>query len=135
MNEMYDMSIVTHNWGVIAVLGVILINILMLFGIKSSVKYMRAISLFTPIVGTAIGMVIFTGIVMMASKHLDFTIENIVMILFATALIYLEVKRSKGVSRVNKRDEASFLEYKREATNIFLAEIAVVLSISLWMWV
>jgi len=134
MNEMYDMGIVTHNWGVMAVLGVILINILMLLGIKNSTKYTRAISLFTPIVGTAIGMVVFTGVVMMASKHLDFTIENIVMILFSTVLIYLEVKRSKRLSRVDKKDENSFAEYKKEALKIFLLEIAVVLSISLWMW-
>lgn len=131
---MYDMGIVTHNWGVMAVLGVILINILMLLGIKNSTKYTRAISLFTPIVGTAIGMVVFTGVVMMASKHLDFTIENIVMILFSTVLIYLEVKRSKRLSRVDKKDENSFAEYKKEALKIFLLEIAVVLSISLWMW-
>lgn len=135
MNEMYDMSIVTHNWGVMAVLGVILINILMLLGIKNSAKYTRAISLFTPIVGTAIGMVIFTGVVMMASKHLDFTIENILMILFATALIYLEVKRSKSLKRVNKKNENSFLEHKKEALKIFILEIVVVLSISSWMWI
>ncbi len=132
MNEMYDMSIVTHNWGVIAVLGVILINILMLLGIKSNVRYRRAISLFTPIVGTAIGMVIFTGIVMMASKHLNFTIENIVMILFATALTYLEVKRSKSLRSV--KDEESFANHKKYALKIFLIEIFVVLSISSWMW-
>jgi len=134
MNEMYDMSIVTHNWGVMSVLGVILINILMLLGIKNRAKYTRAISLFTPIVGTAIGMVLFTGVVMMASKHLDFTIENIVMILFTIILIYLEVKRSKGLSRVDKKDENSFVEYRKKAMNIFFTEIVVVLSISSWMW-
>lgn len=30
MNEMYDMSIVTHNYGVIGILGTILVNIIML---------------------------------------------------------------------------------------------------------
>lgn len=135
MNEMYDMSIVTHNWGVMAVLAVIFINILMLFGIKSSAKYTRANSLFAPIVGTVIGMVIFTGVIMMASKHLDFTIENIAMILFATIFIYLEAKRSKGLKRVSVKDEKTFLKYRAEALKILLTEIVVVLSISLWMWI
>ncbi|OHE02707.1 MAG: hypothetical protein A2W82_02225 [Sulfurimonas sp. RIFCSPLOWO2_12_36_12] len=134
MNEMYDMSIVTHNWGVMSVLGVIFINIFMLFGIKNLAKYTRALSLFTPIVGTTIGIVIFTGVVMMAAKHLDFTAQNIVMIIFAIILIYLEVKRSLGLKRLNKKEENAFKNYKSYALKIFILEILVILSISLWMW-
>lgn len=134
MNEMYDMSIVTHNWGVMSVLGVILINIFMLLGIKNIAKYTRAMSLFTPIVGTTIGMVIFTGVVMMAAKHLDFTVQNIAMITFAVILIYLEVKRSKGLQNLNKKDENAIKEYRTYALKIFLLEIFVTLSISFWMW-
>ena len=134
MNEMYDMSIVTHNYGVMSVLGVILINIFMLFSIKSLTKYTRAMSLFTPIVGTAIGMVVFTGVVMMAAKHLDFTVQNIAMIIFAVILIYFEVKRSKGLQNLNKKDDNAFKEYRFYALKIFLIEIFVILSISFWMW-
>jgi hypothetical protein len=134
MNEMYDMSIVAHNYGVMSVLGVILINIFMLFGIKTLAKYTRAMSLFTPIVGTAIGMVIFTGVVMMAAKHLDFTIENIAMIVIALVLIYLEVKRSKSLQNINKKEENAFVNYRTYAFKIFLLEIFVVLGISFWMW-
>ena len=134
MNEMYDMSIVTHNYGVMSVLGVILINIFMLFSIKSLAKYTRAMSLFTPIVGTTIGMVVFTGVIMMAAKHLDFTVQNIAMIIFAVILIYLEVKRSKGLQNLNKKDDNAFKEYGFYALKIFLIEIFVTLSISFWMW-
>jgi hypothetical protein len=134
MNEMYDMSIVTHNWGVMSIFGVIFINIFMLFGIKNLAKYTRALSLFTPIVGTTIGIVIFTGVVMMAAKHLDFTVQNIVMIIFAIILIYLEVKRSLELKRLNKKEENAFKNYKSYALKIFILEILVILSISLWMW-
>ncbi len=134
MNEMYDMSIVTHNWGVALVLGVILLNIFMLFGIKSLAKYTRAMLLFTPIVATAIGMVIFTGVVMMAAKHLDFTIENIAMIFFAFIFIYLEVKRSKALKSISKREPDAFKNFKAYALKIFLLQIFVTLSISFWMW-
>lgn len=134
MNEMYDMSIVTHNWGVMSVLGVIFINIFMLFGIKNLTKYTRAVSLFTPIVGTTIGIVIFTGVVMMAAKHLEFTSENVVMIIFAIILIYLEVKRSLRLKHLNKKEVTAFESYKSYALKIFVLEILVILSISLWMW-
>lgn len=131
---MYDMSIVTHNWGVMSVLGVIFINIFMLFGIKNLTKYTRAVSLFTPIVGTTIGIVIFTGVVMMAAKHLEFTSENVVMIIFAIILIYLEVKRSLRLKHLNKKEVTAFESYKSYALKIFVLEILVILSISLWMW-
>ena len=134
MNEMYDMSIVTHNYGVMSVFGVILINIFMLFSIKSLAKYTRAMLLFTPIVGTTIGMVVFTGIVMMAAKHLNFTVQNIAMVIFAVILIYLEVKRSKWLQNLNKKDDNAFKEYRSYALKIFIIEIFVTLSISFWMW-
>lgn len=134
MNEMYDMSIVTHNWGVMSVLGVIFINIFMLFGIKNLAKYTRAVSLFTPIVGTTIGIVVFTGVVMMAAKHLEFSVQNVVMIIFAIILIYLEVKRSLRLKQLNKKEATAFKSYKSYALKIFVLEILVILSISLWMW-
>ena len=135
MNEMYDMSIVTHNWGVMSVLVVVFLNIFMLFSIKNLSKYVRVMSIFTPIVGTTIGVVIFTGVVMMASKHLDFTIENIVMIVFAFIFIYLEIKRTSGLKYLNKKEQNAFKNYKAYALKILSLEIFVVLLISFWMWI
>lgn len=134
MNAMYDMGIVTHNWGVMAVLSAVVLNLLFLFAIKSRVKYARVMTLYTPIVGTTIGMVIFTGVVMMAAKHLDFTLENIAMIVASVLLILLEVKRSKNLGSVDKKEEKSFLEHRMYALKIFLAQIFVLLGISFWMW-
>ena len=131
MNEMYDMSIVTHNFGVMLVLGVILVNIFFLYGTKDVVKYRRKHTLFMPIGMTMVGAVLFTGIVMMAAKHLEFSIENIVMILFVTLLIFLENKRSKALRFIN---QDRFEEYKKQAVKILAVEILLVLSISTWMW-
>lgn len=132
---MYDMSIVTHNWGVMLVLSAIFINIFMLLGIQNLAKYRRAMLLFTPIAATAIGMVIFTGVVMMAAKHLDFTVENIAMIIFALTLIYLERKRAKALRGTSQKEIDSFKNFKSYALNILLIEIFVTLSISTWMWI
>jgi len=132
---MYDMSIVTHNYGVIGILGMIFINILMLVRATDINKYTRAVTLFTPIAMTAIGAVIFTGIIMMAAKHLDFTIENIVMIIFAVVLIVLENKRSKKLHTLNKKQKNALALHKTDAYKIFKIEILIVLVISIWMWI
>ncbi|MDA3908535.1 MAG: hypothetical protein PF437_05560 [Sulfurimonas sp.] len=135
MNEMYDMSIVTHNYGVIGILGTIFINILMLVRATDINKYTRAMTIFMPIGMTAIGAVIFTGIVMMAAKHLDFTIENIAMIIFAIVLIVLENKRSKKLQLLDKKQEDALAIHRIDAYKIFTIEILMILSISIWMWI
>ncbi len=135
MNEMYDMSIVTHNYGVIGILGTILVNIIMLMRAKDINKYTRATSIFMPIGMTTIGFVIFSGVVMMAAKHLDFTIENIVMIVFALVLIVLENVRSKKLQRLDKRDDYALSFHKTDAYRIFKIEVLLVLAISIWMWI
>ena len=48
MNEMYNMSIVTHNYGVFFVLGVILVNFIFIVTAKDIKKYVRAMRLFNP---------------------------------------------------------------------------------------
>lgn len=135
MNEMYDMSIVTHNYGVFGVLGMIFIHFWMLLRAKDIKKYARFMLLFMPFGITTIGTVIFTGVIMMASKHLDFSIENIIMIIFAIALIVLENKRSKTLQRLDKKDDYSLDYYKPSAYKIFAIEIFLTLSISIWMWI
>jgi len=134
MNEMYDMSIVTHNYGVMLVLGVIIVNLYMLLSAKDIKKYKRKHTLFMPIGMMIVGSILFTGIVMMAAKHLDFTIENIVMIVFVISLIVLENKRSSTLRYLNIKEENSFDIYKNYAIKILVIETFIVLSISTWMW-
>ena len=133
MNEMYNMSIVTHYYSVLGVFVVIFVNFLMLRRAVDIAAYQRQMTLFNPIGSIALASVIFTGIVMMAAKHLAFSIENILMILFSLAMIYLEVKRTKTLKYINKKDENSLENYKKYTSNIFLIEFVLILSISLWM--
>lgn len=131
---MYSMSIVTHNYGVFFVLGVILVNFIFIMTAKDIKKYVRAMRLFNPISGIAIGIVLFTGVVMMAAKHLDFTIENIVMIVFTVALMALEGKRASTLKWTNPHLENALENYKKFALKIFAIEVILILSISAWMW-
>ena len=135
MNEMYDMSIVTHNYGVMYVLGVILLNLIMLLRANDVKKYTRFMRIFMPIGSLGIGLIIFTGVIMMAAKHLDFTLANIAMIIFATILIVLEVKRSSKLKYLNKKEEGAFKKYKSFAIKVLALEVFVTLSISAWMWI
>lgn len=133
MNEMYNMGIVTHYYGVMAVFGVILLNFYKLKQTKSLKEYRRFNTLFNPIGSTFIGSVLFTGVIMMAAKHLEFTIENILMIIIAIYVIVLEVKRSKKLKYIKNDDIDSFELYKKDITKLLSIEFVVVLLISIWM--
>ncbi len=91
-------------------------------------------SIFTPIGSLAIGTIIFTGVIMMAAKHLEFTLENIIMIVFSIAIILLEVKRAKILKYLNPKPENALENFKTIASYIFLFEIILTMSISIWMW-
>ena len=71
---------------------------------------------------------------MMAAKHLDFTIENIVMIVVSVILIVLEVKRAKYLKYMNPNKERSLEAYKNYGIKLLYIEIVWILVIFLWMW-
>ena len=129
MNEMYEMSIVTHYYSVIGMIIVIFINFLMIQMSKDIKKLQVQMSLFAPIGSIFIGGVIFTGVVMMAAKHLEFTVENILMIIFSVVIIILESKRLKTLKHLLMKLD----EYKIFSTKILIAELLFTGSISLWM--
>ncbi len=135
MNEMYNMGLSIHSVGEVFLLGVIFLNIFLLRASKSLKKYKRLMSVvLVPLTATTIGVAIFTGVIMMAAKHLEFTLENIVMILISLVLIFLEVKRIKSLKSMNENKERSLEAYKGFGLKLLYAEIALVSLISVWMW-
>ena len=135
MNEMYNMGLSIHSIGGIALLGVIFLNIFFLRIAKDLQKYKRMMSIFLlPLTATVIGLEIFTGIIMMAAKHLDFTIENIVMIVISVVLIVLEVKRAKSLKYMNPNKERSLEAYKDYGIKLLYIEAAWTLVVFIWMW-
>ena len=134
MNEMYNMSIVAHYYSVVGILVVILVNIWMLNRATDVKAYRRQMRIFTPMGSTMIGSIIFTGVIMMAAKHLSFSIENILMILFALFIILLEVKRAKTLKYMNSKVENALENFKALAIKILAIEVLLTMSISIWMW-
>jgi hypothetical protein len=136
MNEMYNMGLSLHSVGSVAILAVIFLNLFLLISYKELLKYRKLLSVFiTPLTYTTLGYVIFTGIIMMAAKQLEFTLENIAMILIAIIYILLEVKRLKGLKYLNSQKERAFDAYKPMARTILQVQFILVLLVSIWMWV
>ncbi|WP_152183290.1 hypothetical protein [Sulfurimonas indica] len=135
MNEMYNMGLDLHSWSAVAVLGMIFLNLFILISAKDLAKYKRANSLYwMPLEITVLGSLLFTGIVMMAAKHLDFSLENIAMILLGIILIVLEAKRLKALKYLSTKKEHAFNAYKPFARTILQVEFVLVFLMSLWMW-
>jgi len=135
MNEMYNMGLSLHSIGTVAILAVLFLNLFLLISHKDLKKYKRLLTVFiTPLTYTTLGYVIFTGVVMMAAKQLDFTLENIVMILLSIAYIVLEVKRLQSLKYLDSRKERAFDAYKPLARTILQIQFLLVLLISIWMW-
>ncbi|QOP44405.1 hypothetical protein FJR45_10780 [Sulfurimonas sediminis] len=135
MNEMYNMGLSLHSWSAVAILVMIFINLFFLISFQELSKYKRVNTLYlTPLTMTILGSLLFTGIVMMAAKHLHFSIENIAMILLGVVLIVLETKRLKALKYLSTKKEHAFNAYKPFARTILQAEFVLVLLMSLWMW-
>lgn len=134
MNEMYAMGIVTHNLGVMGMLAVILINFLMLLGAQDIRRYAKRMRIFMPIGAGLIATILFTGAVMMAAKHLSFSFENIVMIVFGILLIILEAKRYKKLKYINMNEPNPLERYKAIAYKILSIEFFGSLLITVWMF-
>ena len=71
---------------------------------------------------------------MMAAKHLEFSVANIVMIVLSVVIIIFEIKRSKPLKYASIADEGAFEKYKKDATSILVAEMALIVMISIWMY-
>jgi type IV secretory pathway VirB2 component (pilin) len=135
MNEMYNMGLSLHSLGAVAILMVIFMNLYFLISYTDLKKYKRIHSIVLwPITFTILGLVIFTGIVMMAAKHLDFTLANIIMIIISIVYITLEVKRVKTLRYLNEKKEHAFNAYKPLARTILQIEFVLIVLISLGMW-
>ena len=134
MNYMYNMSIDFHNYVVILLLVLIGLNFVLLFRAKNVFSYRKKMAYLTPTIAVLLASILFTGTIMMAAKHLHFTLANIAMIAIAIAFIVLEAKRVKPIKRLKDVPEAIPV-YRDFAKKILSIELLIVLAISVWMWI
>ncbi len=135
MDQMYAMGVTIHSLSVMALILSIILNIYMLVRAHDIERYQRIRSIvLLPLNSMLVASVIFTGVIMMAAKHLDFTFENFVMILLSILLVAKEVHRSKVLKHVDDENMDDFLRYKEFAYKIISVELGLVLVVSAWMW-
>ena len=135
MNEMYNMGLSLHSVGGVAVLAVIVLNIYFLISMNDLKKYKRLNSIVLwPLTFSTLGLVLFTGVVMMAAKHLDFSFANIIMIIISLIYIVLEAKRVKALKYLSEKKDHAFNAYKPIARTILQVEFIMILLLSLAMW-
>jgi len=135
MNEMYSMGLSLHSIGTAAIVAVVFLNLFILISQNDLKKYKRINSIFLqPLTFTTLGFVIFTGVIMMAAKHLDFTFANIVMIVISVIFIALEMKRLKSLKYLSTTKDHAFNAYKPIARTILQVEFVLLVLVSLAMW-
>jgi len=120
--------------GRFTLIGIFLASLWQLNRSKDVLAYLRKMRIQGPLIFMAMFIPIFTGMVMMAAKHLVFTIPNIMMILLSIILIVFEIKRSKPLKYASIAEEGAFEKYKKEAQTILISEIALIVLVSLWMF-
>lgn len=135
MDQMYAMGVTIHSFGIVLLLVAMITNLIVLRQAQDSKKYKRVRSLvLLPLNSMLVAAAIFTGTIMMAAKHLDFTLENILMIIVSIVLIAKEVRRSKALKHVDDDEFLDFIVYKQFAYKLIYFELFIVLAISAWMW-
>ncbi len=134
MNEMYKMSLSIHEAGILLLVLIFLGSLWQLNRADDLMVYLKKMRIQSPLIMMAMFAPIFTGMVMMAAKHLEFTVANIVMIVLSVVLIVFEIKRSKPLKYASIAEEGAFEKYKKDATTILVGEIALIIMISIWMY-
>lgn len=129
MQEMYQMSINIHATGVLALIIVLMLNMIILKISSDIVAYSKKMRRFMPISSSILALIIFTGVVMMAAKHLDFTLQNIVMILFALFAIIVDIYRYKSL-KASTQDR--FRSYQKRVFALFISELVLLIAVIVW---
>ncbi len=136
MEAMYKTGLNIHYFGVIVLMGVVVFNIVMLSLSHHIIRYAKRMRIVMPISGSLIALILFTGAVMMAAKHLEFSFANIAMIVIAIVMIILEAKRYKTLKRkTDITQDNAFVEYKQKAFRFLGIEMALLVSMSVWMMI
>jgi hypothetical protein len=134
MEAMYTMGLEIHTFGVIVLMGVVMFNVVMLALSHHLIRYAKRMQIIMPISASLIALILLTGSIMMAAKHLHFTLANDAMIIIGIVMIVLEAKRYKTLKRrTNITQEGAFSLYKQKAFRLLGIEAVLLVVMSIWM--
>lgn len=134
MEALYTAGLEIHFVGVVVLLSVVMFNILMLALSRQIIRYAKRLRIVMPISSLLITITIFTGIVMMGAKHLDFSLANSAMIVLSILFVVLEIKRYKILKHeTNIKQKNAFVQYKKKAFQLLGIQMALLVVMSAWM--
>lgn len=133
MELMYSTAIQIHFGIIVVLMGIIGMNVAMILLAVNPHSYARRARIAMPLSVMLIASVLFTGIIMMAAKQLDFTIENSAMILVTIGLTIMESERYFTLKRTHFDDEDAFATYQTSALRVLVGEMGLVLLMTLGM--
>jgi len=134
MEAMYTMGLEIHTFGVIVLMGVVMFNVVMLALSHHLIRYAKRMRIIMPISASLIALILLTGSIMMAAKHLNFTLANSAMIVIGIVMIVLEAKRYKTLKRrTDITQEGAFSLYKQKAFRLLGIEAVLLVVMSIWM--
>lgn len=134
MNYMFNFSLEIHGYSVVLLFIMMCINLFLLIRANDLFAFRKQMAYTTPITAVFLASVIFTGTVLVLSKHLALDFSNILMIIVSIAVIMLEVKRIKPLKYLKNVPQAIPL-YRNFTQRLLITEIVLVLAMSLWMWI
>jgi len=136
MEALYTLGLEIHTVGVLVLMGIVGFNILMLALSTQVIRYAKRMRIIMPISASLIALVLFTGATMMAAKHLEFTLLNLIMIVAGIVMIVLEAKRYKTLKRrTDIQNIDAFTGYKRKAFRYLGIEMVILVALTAWMMV
>ncbi|MDP3119769.1 MAG: hypothetical protein Q8N01_05095 [Sulfuricurvum sp.] len=134
MEALYLTGLEIHFVGVVVLMAVVMFNIIMLLLSHQIIRYAKRLRVVMPISLSLVIITIFTGIVMMAAKHLSFSLANILMIIVSISFIVLEIKRYKILKyETDIKQENAFTQYKKKAFRFLGIELFLLMAMSVWM--
>jgi hypothetical protein len=134
MEALYSTGLEIHFVGVVVLMAVVMFNIIMLALSHQIVRYAKRLRIVMPISSSLIIITIFTGVVMMAVKHLNFSLANSMMIVLSVIFIALEIKRYKILKyETDINQENAFIQYKKKAFPFLGIEMLLLIVMSIWM--
>ena len=133
METMYSTSMQLHFGLILVWMGIIAFNAAMVQFAVQAPEYVRRARVVMPFSVMAIAAIAFTGTIMMAAKHLSFTLENLSMIVVTVVLIVLESRRYKTLRRLRTKLEDALTLYRPYALKLLVAEFVLTLLMTVWM--
>ncbi len=126
MDTLFESALKFHIYSVIGVVFMMTAFYLFTQYTNNFDVYKRRIRMWMPIYILALAFTVFTGILMMASKHLSFNLSNNLMIALTLLIVTLELKRHKRLQAATQADPQLFRFIKLIYAVEFLSSFGLV---------